>query len=217
MKISLLSHPLSEKTPLYGGRGKVRITALSSIVKKDSSNSLFIEMPNHSSTHVDMPRHFIRDGRSITDMAPVDWFFRRILLAKVHIRGAELIGVSHLEKALERSKDCDLLLLKTGFERYRGVAAYHRSPPGLAPELAGYLKKRLPGLRALGMDIISASSWLHRKEGRMAHKEFLSRGVLFIEDMKLSGINKAPDLVVVAPLLIECGDGAPVTVFGTYK
>ncbi len=68
-------------------------------------------------------------------------------------------------------------------------------------------------MRAVGFDCISISSPKHRIEGREAHCEFLKRGIILIEDMKLGVLKKSPDRVIVSPLLIEDADGAPATVF----
>ena len=67
------------------------------------------------------------------------------------------------------------------------------------------------------MDLISATSYSNREEGRKAHNAFLnpSNGdpILFIEDMKLDGIKKL-NKIIVAPLLIKDADGVPCTIYG---
>src|SRR5262249_51646653 len=56
-----LTHPLSEKTPTYGGeKDSYRYERLSEI-KKDGYASGAIRVPEHFGTHVDSPGHFIAD------------------------------------------------------------------------------------------------------------------------------------------------------------
>jgi kynurenine formamidase len=45
---------------------------------------------------------------------------------------------------MPRLADCELLLVKTGFEKYRRKEIYWRNSPGLSPELAGFLRKKCP-------------------------------------------------------------------------
>ena len=186
----------------------------------DSSNSLMLRMTNHASTHIDVPRHFIPSGRSITDYQASEWIFSPVVLVDVpSIEAGDLIDEGRWE-ALDRSaysRDAELVLLRTGFEKHRGAEAYWARSPGLHSSLCGALLRAFPRLRAVGLDCISVSSLLHREEGRAAHREFLGKGLLLVEDMRLSGLKSAPKSVLLSPLLIENGDGAPVTAFAFHN
>ena len=115
----------------------------------------------------------------------------------------------------------ELLLIRTGFEQKRRDDVYWNDNPGINPDLPDWLRDRFPKLRCVGFDFISVTSWQYRAEGRLAHKAFLapekgSREIWAIEDMSLKDAPETIKKVVVAPLLVEDGNGAAVTVIAEY-
>ena len=131
------------------------------------------------------------------------------------VEDSQIIQPELLNKKLDPSTD--LILIRTGYEKFRGTNRYTLTPPGLSSKTAEFLRTHYPKLRCIGMDLISISSYSDREEGRKAHHAYLNpdtgNPVLIIEDMKLSSINYLKK-VIVAPLLVDEADGAPCTVFG---
>ena len=210
-RITFLSHVLQESTPTYGNKGRIALRPVRRMTKGDVCNEMHWSLGNHSGTHVDAPFHFVRKGPTLDQYAPLDWVFARVALVDVPSCAA---GGMIMPEVLGRlRRDTDLLLLRTGFERFRGRTAYWKDAPGVHPDMAAALKEKCPGIRALGMDIISVSSSRERELGRAAHRAFLGRGILLVEDMKLSGLKRAPRQVVVAPVNVKGADAAPCTVF----
>ena len=210
-----LSYIFNDQCPLYGNGTGIIISPDKQIENGDSCNTTNLSFPNHSGTHIDFPRHFNSEGKTINDYPAAYWQFNHIeiidLFGKVddcQIIGPELFSDLVNPKA-------DLLLIKTGYGKYRGTNRYTLTPPGLSADLASFLRKNSPHLRCIGMDLISVSSYSNRKEGRKAHHAFLNpnegESILLIEDMKLD-IDGPFEKVIVAPLLIENADGSPCTV-----
>jgi len=111
------------------------------------------------------------------------------------------------------------LLVRTGFERFRGSAKYWKHNPGLSPTFARTIRNEFTNIRALGIDFISVTAQQHKHEGREAHREFLgshhqSQPVILIEDMSLEKFTEKIKTVIVLPLLVEGADGAPCTIIG---
>lgn len=209
----MLSHAIDGRTPLYGGKRSVAVKRLKAIRAGDGCNMLYLSFPNHVGTHIDAPRHFIERGRTITDLKPEEFIFDNISMVKINdIRP----GYKITPEDIGPVKDCELLLIKTGFESNRGKALYWKNGPGLTPELAHWLKGRCRSLRAIGVDCISISNLRARDTGRQAHKAFLGNDIFIIEDIKLSSIKKVPDMVIALPLLVSGADGAPCTILGLY-
>ena len=210
-KSCFLSHAINEQTPFYAGKKDIIVLKnIKSIKKGDAYNMMHWSFPNHTGTHLDAPAHFIEKGLSSTDFRASDWFFNRVSLV-------EIINTEpgHIVKPqdIKDVDNCQLLLIKTGFEKYRSEEIYWRNSPGLHPQLAGYLREKCPSLKGVGVDFISISNLNNRELGREAHIAFLGDNIFLIEDMKLSGLQGAPDSVIVAPLLVEKSDGSPCTVF----
>ncbi len=215
-KIQLLSHFLNQETPCYAGNtSDISIEAASCICSGDSANSLIIKFKNHIGTHIDLPRHFSRNGKTLSDYPDSFWFFSNIQLIDLPCKPSQMIMVKDLEHKINNSTD--FLIIKTGFESYRSEEAYWNSNPGIHSEVGHWLREKFPCLRAIGFDFISLSSFKNREEGRKSHRAFLdgesSEPIVIIEDMFLSEAPKEFKEIIISPLLIENADGVPVTIF----
>ncbi len=217
-KYILLSHKLGQETPSYGNRDRVIIRTNSSIKSGETANSsCWILTNNHIGTHIDVPKHFSDDGYHVADIPINDLFFHKVELIDIPCDSAKLISPTDIEKMVI-NPSVELLLIRTGFEKYRQKENYWSDNPGLASELADYLRSKFPNLRCIGFDFISITSWKYRMEGRLAHKFFLcpdngKKPILAIEDMSLMHALSPIEKVIIAPLYVEDGNGAAVTVF----
>ncbi len=217
MTVSYLSHPLSPETPSYGNRDKVILDPKSSINNGDSSNTTDFRLTNnHIGTHIDVPRHFYKNGSTLTDFSPEDWLFSKVSLIDIPCETGRLIEISDIEE-LNINTDVDLLLIRTGFENFRYANKYWNAYPGIAESTCEYLRTHFIKLRAVGFDFISLTSPLFKKEGKKAHLSLLNeqdgRPIFIVEDMKLAHLKSTPEEVVISPLLLKNGNGGPVTVF----
>lgn len=222
MSIIALSHVLSGTTPLYGKTGAIRIDVCRSIAAGDTSNNSEISLPAHAGTHIDAPFHFDRNGWTLDQYPPDFWICTHPFVLQKRVEPAEIIRLADWQDALESIPvAADLLLLKTGFEDYRGKVEYATHGPGIAPDVGLWLRRNRR-LRMIGFDFISLSCFQERQLGREAHRAFLEaepegageigEPLLIIEDMRLSDLDGVPKEVVVAPLVFENADGAPVSV-----
>jgi len=216
-----LSHFLGPETPFYGGDGSFQIEKLRSIEQGDSCNANKWSFPNHAGTHIDLPRHFVADGSCMDDYPPDFWLFTHVGVIDISDVKPGFVISAELFENFRISQDVELLLLKTGFGKIRTTPAYWRENPIFTPDLAGYLRNRIPRLRVFGFDTISVSSWYDRSMGREAHRAFLGgdRPILLLEDMNLAMIDAQRVLsrVTVAPLLVAGADAAPCTVIAEFE
>jgi len=215
----LLSYPIGESTPVYGGGPGPEIVPEKKISEGDSCNTLRLEFSNHTGTHIDLPFHFDDEGKTLTDYDSDFWFARSVyvcILPEEPVSGA-LIGPDILEPELANCPaDVEALLLKTGYCHRRAEEVYWKSSPGIHADMAEFLTRRFPDLRFFGFDLLSITSYAHREHGRFAHRSFLKtqRPILPIEDMDLR--NLPPEGVsnlLVSPLYLEKADGAPCSVW----
>jgi len=216
-KIKYLSHYLSESTPLYGNGKGIQFSFDKNIEKGDSCNTTQVTFPNHSGTHIDLPFHFDKKGKTLNDYQPSFWQFNKVELIDLSglVSDCQIIGPEFFTDKI--NDEAELLLIKTGYQKWRGTDRYTLTPPGISSNLAGFFREKLPNLRCVGMDIISTTSYSNRDEGRKAHHAFLNPSIgspiLLIEDMNLNSSNSFLK-VIVAPLLLEKADGAPCTILG---
>ncbi|WP_439699154.1 cyclase family protein [Mucilaginibacter sp. AW1-7] len=215
----LLSHIVSQLTPAYGDKDRVFIKTNSAISKGDTANtSCWFFSNNHIGTHIDSAHHFCENGQKTFEIPIRDYFYEKVSIVDIPCTEAKLIDIEDFKTLTTIKPDTELLLIRTGYENYRGEDKYWNDNPGLAPELADYFRELYPALRCVGFDFISLTSWKFRVEGRASHKAFLcptdgKKSILIIEDMALLKAPNEIDLVVVAPLMVEDGNGGAVTIF----
>ncbi len=216
----LLSHILNPKTPTYGNRDKLTIEEPSRISEGSSANSSkWIFSTNHMGTHIDMPNHFFEGGMTITDYPVSFWYCNNVQLIDMPITEAVLIKKTDLEGKINPLTD--LLLIRTGYENYRGTNKYWEDNPGVSEEVGFWLRKSFPNIKMLGFDFISLTSLKFRDEGKKAHRAFLDpyaegTPVCIIEDMSLQQFISDIQQAFVTPMMVEKANGSPVNVLG-YK
>jgi len=212
MSTLFLSYFLHESTPAYAGaEGTITFEKSRSISKGDTSNNLKLTFPNHIGTHIDFPYHFNETGKKLDDYPAGFWIFNRV--------GFLNCNVDEIQDRLDLiSDDIEFLILKTGFGAYRNGKIYWEQQPVIPANLAKILKDKFPKLRVFGFDLISLTSQLNKPEGKQAHLSFLcDNDILIVEDMNLESINNAPDMLVVAPLMISQADGAPCNIIAIFN
>lgn len=213
-----LSHVLSHDTPAFGGGDGLAVNSVRSMDRGDTCNAAHLSLSNHLGSHVDAPRHFLADGKAVGDYAVGDWFFYKPLLVDMPAEEGEILGISRFDEVLKGCGDADILLVRTGFELLRGQDEYWAASPAFEPDVAPFLSKRLPSLRAIGLDTISLASCQHRELGRKAHQEFLGAGLRIFEDLALAELVMGSlQMVIGFPLLFDNADAAPCTVAAWTK
>ena len=216
MSLLILSHRIDANTPTYGNRDRFVLEKKTSIKNGDTANSYQMTFTtNHFGTHIDLPKHFFDNGKDINSYLPQDWIFKNVQLLNLPFENAGLINYNNIDGKI--SLETDILLIKTGYEKYRGTDKYWNDNPGIAPEVAEYLRQGFPKLRCIGFDFISLTSWKYRDEGKAAHQSFLnpeSNGnpIWIIEDMALALINDQVKSLIVLPIFVNGMDSSPVSV-----
>ena len=215
--VVLLSHILDENTPTYGNRVAFSIEEISEISKGAIANSSkWTFSTNHLGTHIDMPNHFFENGKTLTDV-PLDfWFSNKIQLIDVPCSYAKLIKIEDLTTTV--NKETEILLIRTGYEKFRETNKYWNDNPGLSANLGIWLRENRPNIKMIGFDFISLSSWKYREEGKNAHQAFLNpkgsgKSICIIEDMTLNKIYVNLKSIIVSPFFVKNTNGGPVTVF----
>ena len=216
-----LSYPLSSETIGFGGKKSFFSELISSICCGRSNNSSHWRFDNHIGTHIDTPLHFFNEGKSIDEFSPEFWLFSNpFLCIRENTIKDEIIECANWLD--EIPENCDLLLLKTGFGKFRSSDIYWSNNPALSPDIAKWIKKNRKKVRAIGLDTISLTGYNHRELGRLAHKAFLNRSkeeepILIIEDMNFNYLNTQPKNVFVVPIIVKGADGSPVTVIAQFS
>ena len=214
MNFIYLSHTLCENTPGFAGSKGFSRETIKCINKGDSCNTEAWSLSNHIGSHVDAPLHFIENSTSVDQYSPTFWHFKTVHLIDIDVKQTgELID--SLGSLSNVPTNVELLLIRTGFEKVRSSELYWKKNPGLSANLAIDLRTRFSDLKAIGFDFLSLTSFCHREEGRVAHREFLGskgqRPILILEDLSLASIRGEIKEVRAYPLRVKNSDGSPIT------
>ncbi|MCX6701243.1 MAG: cyclase family protein [Methanomicrobiales archaeon] len=220
--IILLSYPLTAKTLLYPNTPAPVIHQLRSMEQGDNANTSSITLSTHSGTHVDAPRHFCKQGKTIADCLTVDTTFFPTYCIDMPKPVSEEITVSDLERSISLVQNAEALLIRTGWHTLRSEnpEQYITNHPWVSPDVPQFLREKCPGLYLFGLDQISVSSPLHRQAGHECHRKFLcgKKPILLLEDLNLSDTRiKEAFRMHIYPHFIDDIDGVPVTVIADIQ
>ena len=218
-----LSYCIDSKTPVYGGGEGFFSEPLKSIKKGDTCNTSKWTIPSHLGTHIDFPHHFFNKCQTVEDFALDFWFFKK---NKIQFLEAKLSDNEHIIKPddikISRySSNAELIILKTGFGKFRKLDKYWKFNPGVSIELTDWIKKKFKKIKIFGIDSISISSYQSRKIGRIVHKKLLDfkNPILIVEDMNLSQVSEHTifNKIWIFPLMVKGMDASPCTIFADVK
>jgi kynurenine formamidase len=158
----------------------------------------------------------VAQGKSICDCSIDEFIFNNPLIVDVQLTDEQNLQIDQLQKYSSNLMDCDILLIKTGFNRYRttDIERYIWKTPGVSIDTAKWLVDNAPNLRAIGLDFLSFETLSDTSHNSAAHIIVLSNGIKIIEDMNLDTVaNEKPNRIFVIPLFIEGLDSFHATVF----
>ena len=215
----LISYPLKEGDPVWPGCATVALKTGASMSKGDVFNTFDFEMNNHIGTHFDAPRHFVADGLRIGELPLERFIFEHPLLLDIHKESLEKVEAEELSAFSEEIAKCDLLMIRTGFSKYRASdkVSYAEKGPAVSSGAAKYLLDNFTGLKAVILDFLSLACYSDGQDGTLAHQYMLGghhdHFVCIIEDADLRDLAPGKIKRIFAlPLFIEGLDSGPVTV-----
>jgi len=189
----------------------------------------FLRFGTHNSTHVDAPYHYNSriGGRpaQTVDQLPLDWFFRPGVVLDFHEQGdGEAIEARDLEDALtiagHQLAERDIVLVRTGRDRFYGEPDYMARGPGVSAEATRWLYER--GVRVMGID-----AWGWDRPLHLQAQEALAAGgagifwaahqadLAYSQIERLAGLDQLPPTgftVACFPLRLVGGSAAPARV-----
>ena len=197
--------PIRAAMPTYEGDPAVEIDAWSAFAKGDSSNVSFLHFGAHTGTHVDAPAHFI-EGAARIDSLPMEVLIGPARVIRVPDDVMEIdesfLGTCRLE-GVQR------LLFHTRNSGFWNEG-FRKDFTHLLPEAAGLLVSQ--GIKLVGTDYLSIEKF-HSGHHR-THLTLLSKGVVIVEGLNLTGVPDGDYELICLPMKIAdgAGDGAPARV-----
>jgi kynurenine formamidase len=215
----LLSYPITDRVPAWPESPQLRLEKCSRIDRGDAANTYMISLYNHTGTHYDAPNHFLPEGPQIAGLPLSRFIFERPLLLDIPKGDHEKVLPGDLTPHREKIGQCDLLMIRTGFSRFRAQEPdrYEAEGPAIGSECAEYLVSHYQNIQALAVDFVSIASYRDQTDGNRTHQILLGgKGGHFIcavEDVYMAELRPGRiKRVFVLPLLVAGVDSAPVTI-----
>jgi arylformamidase len=179
--------------PISGQRGKTY-----------PCNLTHLSLSAHTGTHMDAPRHFIANGRTMEAM-PLDAVVGPCRV--IEIKHRSVITVDELRP--HKLKRGERILFKTRNStkswKLAKTGTFDENFVYIPAETARYLVER--GVMTVGVDYLSVGGW--QKDGVECHQILLGAEVWIIEGLDLSKVKSGTHDLVCLPLKILGADGAP--------
>lgn len=173
-----------------------------------------ISMAAHTGTHVDAPRHFLADGKTI-DEYPAHVFTGPGVVLDVRRDGLAALTAAELAAATPGIRPGEIVLLYFGYAGRFGTAEYAEAHPYLSDDAAEYLVAQRVPLAGFDLPTPDLPRTLRGVSfGFPVHRILLSSDCLIIENLGrgLEALVGQRVDVFAAPLLVEGADGAPARV-----
>jgi len=206
MDIYDITLPITEDMPVWPGDPPVSIRQLSAIKDGDSSNVSQIQMGVHTGTHIDAPRHFLNDGKTI-DQLPLHKLIGDVLVIAladdVDTISAEVLR-NHPQKIhLEQARKI-LFKTKNSSFWHTHPSDFHEDYVGIDRSGAAYLSHF--DLDLIGLDYLSVASF---QETTVPHQILLEKEIILLEGIDLSKVPEGVYTLYCLPLSIQGSEGAP--------
>ncbi|MBI2265238.1 MAG: cyclase family protein [Armatimonadetes bacterium] len=221
-KVVDLTHTLSDRSPYFPGSRPFQLKPFVGYEKGYYMNEFCA--PEHIGTHVDAPSHFVQGKSHVSDLTPDDLTGPGVMIsvqASAKSNPDYRVVIADLEKWEHRHGKIPsgaIVMVHTGWaERWEDPNLFRNQDaskvmhfPGFSKEAAEWLLTQRD-ISAIGIDTLSLD---YGPSGDFqVHHLVLGRGKYMIES--LANLEKLPpkgSYIVVAPLKIEKGSGAPARV-----
>lgn len=201
MTIYDISVPVVNGGVVYAGNPEIQFTPQQSIAKGDGANVTALSFGSHTGTHVDAPKHFFDDGRTV-DQLSLDVLMGPAVVVSMP-DSVMAVGKAELER--HELKGHARVLIKTRNSAFLRGPSFVRDYTYLAPDGAEYLVAL--GVKLVGVDYYSVEQF-HSGHHR-THRTLLEHGVIIVEGLDLSTPPMGPYELRVLPLRLVGLDGAP--------
>jgi kynurenine formamidase len=171
-------------------------------------NTTNLRLDSHAGTHMDAPRHFLDDGRTIDRLDLHKCVGRARVIDLSHKEPNSLMTVADLAPWTEQIGPGSRLLLRTDWDLHAQQDDYRTSFPRISPQLAAWLVQR--GVWLIGLEMPSVASLQDKEELTLVHQTLLRGEVVIVEC--LANLRLLPPEVtfIALPLKIQAGDGSPI-------
>ena len=194
-----ITRTLGKDEICYPGDSPFEATSVSSIKNSDPFNLLYLKFSNHIGTHIDAPRHFFANGRSL-DSFSIDHFFMEAnvfeIKSDIEISEKDVFSYTFPQNGAVLFKTKNRNLPRNEFQK-NYIYLNDRAVQKL-------IKSQIA---LVGIDYISIDSFYNKS--CPVHTMLLGSGIFILEDINLKSVPPGKYQIICLPLNIFNSDAAP--------
>lgn len=201
-----MTHLIHKDMSVYPGEPEPEFDPIF-MLGTDKVNVTKLTIGSHTGTHVDAPKHFISNGKSIDKVFLDRYIGEAVILDMSKKKVGRGIIDSDLDKQREVIRAGDILLLYSGTSNTWNRKSTRKNFAYLEPSAAKWIVDHK--IKCVGIDSYSVEKYGFT-EG-WTHKILLSKGIGIIEGLNsnLKKFLRKRMFLVCLPLLIKGIDGSP--------
>ncbi|MDR3078339.1 MAG: cyclase family protein [Planctomycetota bacterium] len=174
-------------------------------------NAERVSFNTHVATHVDVPYHFLADGKTLERM-PAETFAGSALFLDLRktVKPDTAIGPEEIKSRLAEVEKGDIVVLVTGYGwRYGFSDEYLHAYPYLGGPAAELIAAS--GAKGVATDALSLGGWGSAEKGRSCHMAVLSKGLFILEGLMVPDelLDGKKRYLTCFPMLLQGCGGAP--------
>jgi arylformamidase len=210
IKEGMLSFPSHWHIPV-----EVSILGRHSLEHRETRKVVF---STHTGTHIDAPAHFIKNGKTLSDIPLEKLVGQAVLIDLSFAKVGDEIGVDILKEKLKKYSDIKKIVFFFDWGQYWDHEKFYDNWPHFSKDAIKYLAKL--NIDFIGMDTPSPdfyeNGWKSKSDSPN-HKILLAKEIVICEYMaNLDKIEKDIFELYVLPIKLEGSDGAPARCIAVY-
>jgi len=196
-----ITRTIGKDTINYPGDSEFRLIDEISINKGDDWNLSKIIMTTHYGTHIDLPLHKYKHGKSLDDISIQDFELKCVV---IEIKDKKKVALDEVMPiALPKNGAVIFKTSNSNLNRNKFSKKYVY----IESDVAEYLVKKK--VKLVGIDYLSPDKI---DSDFKVHKILLSNNIIIMEDLLLKNIVAGNYKLFYLPLKIKLGNGAPTRV-----
>lgn len=193
-----ITRALADGGLVYPGDEPIRVERICEIGPDCAYRLMSLAMPSHAMTHLDAPAHFVEEGLTV-DRIPLERLMGTAIVVEVTEDRVRVDDLPSSDKIVGKN-----ILFKT---RHSGAWAEAFDENHVFIEEIAARALAESGANLVGIDYLDVERY--GDEGYPVHRTLLGAGVLILEGVDLSQAPAGEYELIVMPLKIAGGDGAP--------
>ncbi len=177
-----ITQEINENTFIYPNDPKTKIEELYNF-KNDDFRLTKLEIGLHTSTHIDYPSHFLKEGKTSSDFDDINYFIGKVLIVDLHNFPKDL------------NTEIDSIFIKTNNKQNTFLKTYN----SINEQNLNFLIKNK--VKFIGTDFYTIEPY--NSPDFKFHKSLLKNNILIIENLNLSNANNGIYNYFIFPMKID--------------